>query len=118
MDTMAAFAMAKANANNPRKVFDWNKAAELIRDRRPEVASAGLSGDWEYTGGTIYQNGAPDNDSYTYLASVWATPELDLDGDVVPCFVMEDAVPAEWGDDFAGIKWPKSALAILEAEAK
>lgn len=113
MDTMSAFARGLAAQGNPRKVFDWNKAAQLIKERKPKVAEAGLQDDWEYTGGCIYREGAPDTGEYCYLASTWATPELSLDGDVVDCYIMEQDVPSEWGKDFADIRWPASALAIL-----
>ena len=36
-------------------VFDWNKAAQIIKERGATNASAGLSGDWEYTGGTHHE---------------------------------------------------------------
>ncbi|MEN6379724.1 MAG: hypothetical protein ABFD15_09120 [Methanofastidiosum sp.] len=86
-------------------VFDWNKAAKLIAERKPEVASAGLSGDWEWTGGTIWENGKPVMDSYTFLASTWATPELNMDGEIYDCFVMKSKTT--WDSH---TKWPKSAL--------
>ena len=62
------------------RVFDWTKAAHLIKEQKPDVAEAGLAGDWEYTGGIIYEDGKPDKKSYTYLASLWAIPQIKLDG--------------------------------------
>jgi hypothetical protein len=112
MDSMKAFAMGRANKGRPHMVFDWHKAAELIRDRKPAGASAGLAGDWEYTGGEICRNGDPVMDGGTYLASTWATPELDLDGDVMDCFVNQSETP-EWE---AETTWPESALKILSGE--
>lgn len=109
MDTMSAFIQGEANRGREQKVFDWDKAAELIRARKPNKAGAGLSGDWEWTGGTIYLDGSPVKNSYTYLASTWATPELSLDGEIVPCFKMQSEVP-EWNCD---TKWPESAERIL-----
>lgn len=93
-------------------VFDWNKAARLIRERKPECASAGLRDDWEWTGGIIYKDGEPVMDDYTYLSSTWAVPELNMDGDIVECFRMEYEAPG-WNSD---TKWPQSALNILNAE--
>ena len=104
-----AFAMGEAAQGNEQMVFDWDKAARMIVERKPQEASAGLHSDWEWTGGTIYTNGLPDMKSYTYLASTWATPEIDMDGDVYPCFVM--AIKTLWG---AKTKWPASALKILK----
>lgn len=111
MDTMSAFAMGMANKHKPLMVFDWDKAAELIRERKRKVASAGLSGDWEYTGGEIWRDGkpVPREDTYTYLASTWATPQLDLDDEIIDCFRMEDAAPG-WD---SGTYWPESARAIV-----
>lgn len=116
MKTLEAYAIAKASQGNPLMVFDWNKAAQLIKDRQPAEASAGLSRDWEYTGGVIYRDGTPvlREETYTYLASIWATPELELDGDIVDCFITIDQMPTDWGDDPAGVYWPKSALDILD----
>ena len=112
MNTWAAFVMGEANRGKELMVFDWDKAARLIRERKPECASAGLRSDWEYTGGTIYEDGKPVMDDYTYLASTWAVPELDVDGDIVECFRMEHEVP-KWNSD---TKWPQSALDILNAK--
>ena len=112
MNTFAAFAMGEANRWKELMVFDWDKAARLIRERKPECASAGLRGDWEYTGGTIYEDGEPVMDDYTYLASTWAVPELDIDGEIIDCYRMEHETPG-WDSE---TKWPKSALDILSAE--
>lgn len=116
MDSMAAFMMGEVNRGRSMMVFDWDKAARIIRERKASVASAGLSGDWEYTGDTIFEDGKPAEDSGAYLASIWATPELSIDGDIVDCFIMEEQVPESWGKDYADIKWPESALKILAQE--
>ncbi len=111
MDSMSAFAMGMASRGKPQMVFDWDKAA--IKEHKAKNARAGLCGDWEWTGGDIFIDGKPDLESYTYLTSTWATPEIDIDGEVMNCFIMENDVPVEWGTDFASIKWPNSALVIL-----
>lgn len=113
MNTWTAFAMGEANRGKELMVFDWDRAARLIRERKPERASAGLRSDWEYTGGTIYKDEKPVMNDYTYLASTWAVPELDMDGDIVECFRMEHEVPG-WNSK---TKWPKSALDILNAKS-
>lgn len=115
MDTALAFMKnqsALASGARPR-VFDWDKAAELIRDRRPSVAGAGLQDDWEWTGGRIYADGkpVPRDETYTFLASNWATPELELDGEVIECWKYVDETDG-WD---SGTYWPDSALKILEA---
>lgn len=114
MDSLLAFAMGEANRGKEMMVFDWDKAARLIVERKPIVASAGLSRDWEYTGGDIWANGqpVPKEDTYTYLASTWATPELNMDGEVVDCFKMQREVP-EWHEK---TYWPESARQIIEGK--
>ena len=109
MNTLMAFAKGQANRGKELMVFDWDKAAKRIAEVHPETASAGLKSDWEWTGGEIYRNGEPVTDEYTYLASTWATPELEMDGEVEPCYRMQSEVP-EWDSD---TKWPYSALKIL-----
>lgn len=111
MDTMMAFAMGEANRGREMKVFDWDKAAKLIAERKPEYAEAGLFEDWEWTGGTIYEDGEPVFNEYTYLASTWATPVLKLDGEIIDCYVMESET--EYDSD---TKWSESALKILRGE--
>lgn len=105
MDSFSTFAMGMANRDKEPMVFDWHRAAEMIREHRPKIASAGLSGDWEWTGGDIYRDGLPIYDSYTYLMSTWATPEIELDGVRMDCYVMQSEAP-EWDSD---TKWPESA---------
>lgn len=108
---MQAYALAQASKNSVGKVFDWDKAAKLIKEQNPKEVSAGLGNDWEYTGGCIYRDGDPVMDDYTYLASVWATPELSMDGIIVDCFLPKDK-----SDYDAHTKWPESALKILKGE--
>lgn len=107
MSDMAARRGAK------QMIFDWHKAARLIKERQPQVASAGLESDWGSTGGTIYtgKDGPVKKDeSYTYLSSNWATPELDLDGEIIDCYIESDNNPEGWSESTV---WPDSALAIL-----
>lgn len=78
MDTMAAWAMGQANAGKPLMVFDWKKAAEIIRDERPSEVEAGLAGDWGRTGGVIFSGGRIVDDSYTYLASGYESAHVEI----------------------------------------
>lgn len=112
MNTLQAFAMGEANRNKPSMVFDWDKAAKLIKENQPNKASAGLDGDWEYTGGTIYAKGEIVTKDYTYLASTWATPQLNMDGKIVPCWVYMNDCSGNWE---SSTKWPESAKQILNA---
>ena len=68
MESMSAFAMGQANRGNELKVFDWELAAKIIKERGALNASAGLSGDWEWTGGEIlrYSTPVPKDETYTY----------------------------------------------------
>ena len=60
MDSMKAFAMGDANRGKELMVFDWNKAAKIIKEQNAASASAGLCGDWAWTGGAIYEDGEKD----------------------------------------------------------
>ena len=110
MDTLSAFARGEENRGKRLMVFDWEKAARLIVESGAKHASAGLRDDWEWTGGAILSKGnpVPRDETYTYLASTWAVPELELDGVIQECFIMED----ERGWD-SHTYWPKEALDIL-----
>jgi hypothetical protein len=114
MDTMQAFARCAANRGKEHRVFDWDKAAKIIKERKPVNAAAGLSEDWGYTGGDIYRDGEPvkEDDTYVYLSSDWATPVLEIDGEQIECWVMESKANG-WNEK---TYWPKSALAILKSE--
>lgn len=112
MDTLSAFAMGQMNRHCEPKVFDWDKAATLIKERQPEIAVAGLAGDWGYTSGIIFEDGKPTKDPCAFLASTWATPLLELDGEADECYKLQSDVP-EWGAD---TQWPQSALDILRGE--
>ena len=109
---MSAYMMGELHRNEEQKVFDWIKAANLIKERGATEASAGLSQDWEYTAGMILSNGKPaseDERGSLYLASTWAIPEIEIDGETMDCFCMESEHP-EWD---AETFWPPEALAIL-----
>ena len=109
MNTMEAFARCEASRNKPKMVFDWDKAARLIKENQPKEAAAGLKNDWVWTGGVIYCDGKPITDSYTYLASTHAIPELIMDGVYCDCYLSMNET--EWDSE---TKWPQTALDILE----
>lgn len=101
------------NRGREMKVFDWVKAAQIIKDRKPKEAIAGLSEDWGWTAGPIFSDGKPVTDGGAYLASTWATPVLVLDdGMEIPCYKMQSETP-DWDAD---TKWPASARSILSNE--
>lgn len=116
MDTMLAFAKGEANRGKPMRVFDWDEAARRIVAANATEAGAGLSQDWDYTGGDILRDGkpVPREYTYTYLESTWAIPELTLDdGSEEPCWIWSDESP-DWD---ARTYWPDSALKILSGGA-
>lgn len=45
MNTWMAFAMGEANRGKELMVFDWDKAARLIQEKKPKWATAGLHSD-------------------------------------------------------------------------
>lgn len=108
MNTMSAFVMGEANRGKELMVFDWIRAATIIKELGIKNASAGLSGDWGYTGGDILVDGKIPEDSYTFLASTWATPELNIDGEIIECYIMQGKQP-EWN---SGTFWPDEAKVI------
>ncbi|TAK10608.1 MAG: hypothetical protein EPO32_14860 [Anaerolineae bacterium] len=114
MDTLSAAARGMAAQGQTHRVFDWDEAARRIVASNPREAGAGLSEDWEYTGGTIYRDGAPVPADYTYvyLSSNWAAPQLQIDGDIEECWIWDkpESNPHKWD---AHTYWPDSALAIL-----
>lgn len=113
MDTMAAYAIAQAHKNEELMVFDWVRAATMIKESGATEASAGLAGDWEYTGGDIFRDGKPipKEDTYVYLASNHAAPQLELNGDLLSCWLKQSQTPG-WDSD---TYWPPEAMAVLAA---
>lgn len=116
MDTMSAFLMGQANRDKPLMVFDWMKAARLISESGAQEASAGLAGDWNYTCGEILAGGVPvpKEDTYVYLASTWATPEIEINGQTQDCYLMQSETPG-WDSD---TYWPEEARAALSANTE
>ena len=96
------------------RVFDWKKAAEIIRDKNPEgEVSAGLFDCWSETAGTIWENGKPvSKKGNPFLSSEWATPMLSIKQEggwlFLPCYVDENET--DWNEK---TRWPPEALTIL-----
>ena len=105
-------------AKNPfPKVFDWDKAATIIKERGWVTAAAGLEEDWYWTGARIFVEGEPNMNATPYLMSIWATPILVGDEDdedyIVPCWRFKyDDDGCEWDEHTL---WPDSALEILNS---
>lgn len=100
----------RANIGKELMVFDWMKAAALIREKDATEASAGLSGDWEYTSVHIFKDGRIVLKTDTYLASTWATPMLKIGDEIVECFKMKSETPG-WD---SSTYWPLEAVIELE----
>lgn len=111
MDTLSAFTMGQATRHKDVMVFDWNKAAFLMRKEMAKDANAGLRDDWEWTGGQILCDGQPlpREETYTYLASTWATPQLQIGEMIFDCFILQKDSPGWTADTY----WPESAFNIL-----
>ena len=114
MDTAQAILMGALNRHRERKVFDWCKAAKIIKSNNPDEVWAGLKGDFENTSGLIYSEGKII-DSYQigmYLASTWATPVIQLlindEEYEFPCYIMESETT--WNEHTV---WPDEAKDII-----
>lgn len=110
MDTMAACMLGEMTKWNESKVFDWDKAAKLIKEHNIKNAQAGLIEDWGCTCGIILDNGKIIKGDYTYLASTWATPVLTNSDSlaIYECYIMSNET--QWD---AHTKWTESAVKIL-----
>lgn len=84
------------------KVFDWDKAREIINQNPTHTYSAGLVEDWFWTGGTIWESGEQVN-AYCYLASIWATPILRDENDEInhECWIYK--TETDWDES---TMWP------------
>lgn len=114
MDTMTAYFRAQAASKRGDKVrvFDWIAAANIIKHQKPQHVYAGLAGDWENTSDVIWtaENGIPTSRGDTYLSSVWAAPEICIDGEFEECWIYEDESPGWEAQTF----WPDEARHIIE----
>jgi hypothetical protein len=92
------------------RVFDWEKAANRIVETGATEAAAGLSEDWGMTGGPILEGGeiVSEGETYTFLASRWATPVLFLDGREEECWTLLDDSTYDESS-----YWPSDARRIL-----
>ena len=122
MDTLCALMMNSVaqSTGQPYKVFDWDKAVDLLIEHKAQTAVAGLQSDLEWTAGTIFKDGKPllepgDLDGTTYLASNWAIPILVIDGREYDCY-MESRQLQELGKMWtADTYWPEESLAKYNA---
>lgn len=104
------------------KVFDWNKAAQIIMEAPAGSAEAWITGDKSATRGPIFEHGKPYMGRYkACLASRMGTPVLRLDDEPMECWMDLKDIPREWVypkmDSPLEIWWPNSALRILTIPA-
>ncbi len=107
---LAGKAEAARAAGARRRVFDWVKAAQRIKEAQPLEALAGLCEDWFWTGGVIWENGGIPTESHPFLSSNWATPVLVMDEKQEECWVYQDESPG-WD---AKTYWPDEARRTVE----
>lgn len=113
VDTITVYRRDRATKGQPTMAFDWAEAARRIALARPTLAEAGLAGDFGYTGGAVWRDGAlvPRARSSVALplASTHLVPALRLDGGAEdPCYVV--LAP---GSVVSADYWPAAAGALL-----
>lgn len=104
-DFSAGFLGASAVATKPigkTKYMNWKKVQQIVDKNPNSVIYAGLQEDWNNTSGLIFARGEY-YDGYVYVASSWATPIVDVDGEEIECWTYEKTKegsgrPSWWGN--------------------
>lgn len=96
---------------NRVKVFDWDKAIDILLEKDPILAYAGLKEDMGWTCGVIWRDGKPNIPSGSYLSSTWATPIIEMDDISVECWSWEDE--CEYN---SGSTWTPELIEKLKAQ--
>jgi hypothetical protein len=113
LNTHSKAAMAETRKDGREMVFDWEKAARVIVERRATAAAAYLGNDYRATWRPILSEGRPADTEFIWLASAWGIPTLEINGETaVPCWRWTDET--SWD---GSTYWPAAALAILRAGA-
>lgn len=99
------------------KVFDWQRAVQILKENKIQNAWAGMEEDWEDTFAQILEDGKPVieglNSHNLYLVSIHATPVLTTDSlGIIECYRKGDQVSKEWIKEST---WPEVALAAFNA---
>lgn len=112
MDPFDIFVNGLRHEKNERRVFDWNKAAQILRDRKTLTCKACIIEDYDETVGSILIDGEPALDfKFPYLSSCYGTPCIVFeDCDFVPCWIPQSESPDWTGYTY----WPESARCILK----
>lgn len=99
------------------RVFDWEKAVKIIREKNATEAAAGILEDWMMTAATILENGKPELESGAYLLSTWGTPAIEIGDELIRCFkTIDDSDKLQSRDERWQLsQWPNEALKLLRA---
>lgn len=93
--TMEGYYRCKAvlakNPNPMHKVFDWDKARQILSERGFPDADCGLEEDWGPTSGVLCADGKmiDPKECNAYLQSLWATPVIHIEDEVIECYKEE-----------------------------
>jgi hypothetical protein len=94
------------------KIFDWDKAARLIKEKKPKMpVLAGIKEDWHYTFGAIYDNGEIINDSSPWTYSNLYTPQMVINREFIECWIYAKEELIFSKDELN--HWTESAINIL-----
>ena len=84
-----------------QRYFDWEKAEQICIQNPDKSIRAGLLEDWGCTGGPIFYKGEWVTHTWAYVTSAWATPVIEVDGEVSECWTYREnpyeTVPDWWG---------------------
>lgn len=69
--------------SNNYKEVDWKRVKDFIEENKDSLESvyAGLAEDWGYTSGEVWNSNdgyIPQEDTYVYACSKWATPSIEV----------------------------------------
>ena len=99
MSFMDGFLVHHELADDGIKYLNWAKAEKICLEHPEAHIKAGLLEDWDCTSGDIFRCGRWVKDD-VYTCSFWATPVLEVDGELVECWShrrSSKSVPKWWG---------------------
>jgi hypothetical protein len=106
----------KGNTMRDIYIFDWNKAARILRERKPSMATAYIGGMREHTEVSIWVNHGPLLGCNAFLLShdiCGYQPRLDCGADYATDCAIKINDTDDWGPD---TWWPESAIDILKGK--
>ena len=73
------------------KLLDWERLKKICEEHPNSTIEAGLMEDWDYTSGTVFEDGKRIEPDYIYALSRWATPICLIDyKEEIECWVYVD----------------------------